>query len=69
VGLYRAAELGRVYAGIKAVEGGVGRLAIAPETLFALWLYATLEGVPESVTAIPADAPNPSIASPKWQFV
>ena len=33
------------YAGIKAVEGGVGRAAIAPEILFALWLYATLEGV------------------------
>ena len=27
------------------VEGGVGRSAIAPEILFALWLYATLEGV------------------------
>lgn len=34
-----------LYAGIKAVEGGVGRAAIAPEILFALWLYATLEGV------------------------
>ena len=34
-----------LYAGIKAVEGGVGRPAIAPEILFALWLYATLEGV------------------------
>jgi len=34
-----------LYAGIKAVEGGVGRCAIAPEILFALWLYATLEGV------------------------
>lgn len=28
-----------------AVEGGVGRAAIAPEILYALWLYATLEGV------------------------
>ncbi|TMQ74588.1 Mobile element protein [Candidatus Accumulibacter phosphatis] len=27
------------------VEGGVGRAAIAPEILYALWLYATLEGV------------------------
>ena len=27
------------------MEGGVGRAAIAPEILFALWLYATLEGV------------------------
>jgi transposase len=34
-----------LYANIKAVEGGVGRAAIAPEILFALWLYATLEGV------------------------
>ncbi len=25
--------------------GGSGRTAIAPEILFALWLYATLEGV------------------------
>ena len=34
-----------LYAGIKVVEGGVGRTAIAPEILFALWLYATLEKV------------------------
>ena len=34
-----------LYAGIKAIEGGVGRAAIAPDILFALWLYATLEGV------------------------
>jgi len=34
-----------LYAEIKAVEGGVGRAAIAPEILFALWLYATLEGI------------------------
>jgi transposase len=34
-----------LYAGIKAVEGGPGRPAIAPEILFALWLFATLEGV------------------------
>ncbi len=38
-------NLAGLYAGIKAVEGGVGRPAIAPEILFALWLYATLEGV------------------------
>jgi transposase len=38
-------NLTRLYAGIKAVEGGVGRAAIAPEILFALWLYATLEGI------------------------
>ncbi|WP_291984505.1 IS1182 family transposase [Candidatus Accumulibacter sp. ACC007] len=38
-------ELAGLYAGIKAVDGGVGRPAIAPEILYALWLYATLEGV------------------------
>jgi len=34
-----------IHAGIKAVEGGSGRTPIAPEILFALWLYATVEGV------------------------
>lgn len=38
-------DLRVLYAGIKAVEGGVGRAAIAPEILYALWLFATLEGV------------------------
>ena len=38
-------NLDGLYAGIKAVEGGVGRTPIAPEILFALWLYATLEGI------------------------
>ena len=38
-------DLSGLYGGIKAVEGGVGRAAIAPEILYALWLYATLEGV------------------------
>ncbi len=38
-------DLSRMYAAIKVREGGVGRSAIAPEILFALWLYATLEGV------------------------
>jgi len=38
-------DLAGLYAGIKAVEGGVGRTPIAPEILFALWLYATLEGI------------------------
>jgi transposase len=38
-------DLGRFYAGLRAVEGGVGRAAIAPEILLALWLYATLDGV------------------------
>jgi len=39
------ADLRRLYAEIKAVEGGSGRTPIAPEILFALWLYATVEGV------------------------
>lgn len=38
-------DLTRFYAGIRAVEGRVGRSAIAPEILLALWLYATLDGV------------------------
>lgn len=38
-------DLKKFYAGIRAVEGGVGRAAIAPEVLLALWLYATLDGV------------------------
>ena len=38
-------DLQGFYAGIRAVDGGVGRSAIAPEILLALWLYATLEGV------------------------
>ena len=39
------ADLSRMYAGIRAVEGGSGRTPIAPEILFALWLYATLDAV------------------------
>jgi transposase len=38
-------DLKGFYAGIRAVEGGVGRSAIAPEILLSLWLYATLDGV------------------------
>lgn len=38
-------DLSALYADIKAVEGGSGRAAIAPEILLALWLYATVEGV------------------------
>jgi transposase len=38
-------DLSRMYAAIRVREGGVGRSAIAPEILFALWLYATLDGV------------------------
>lgn len=37
-------ELSPLYAPIKALAGGSGRSAIAPEILLALWLYATLEG-------------------------
>jgi transposase len=38
-------DVGGLYAAIKVRQGGVGRSAIAPEILLALWLYATLEGV------------------------
>jgi len=38
-------DMGRFYRDIRAVEGGVGRSAIAPEILLALWLYATVDGV------------------------
>ena len=38
-------DFSAMYEPIKAVEGGAGRTAIAPEILYALWLYATLEGV------------------------
>jgi transposase len=38
-------DLSAMYAAIKVREGGVGRSAIAPQILLALWLYATLEGV------------------------
>jgi transposase len=38
-------DLSELYAAIKAVEGHVGRDAIDPRILFALWLFGTLEGV------------------------
>src|SRR5688500_5090961 len=34
-----------LYANIRAVEGGVGRDAVDPRILLALWLMATLEGI------------------------
>jgi transposase len=38
-------DLSAYYAAIKVREGGVGRSAIAPQILLALWLYAILDGV------------------------
>lgn len=38
-------NLEALYDTIKARQGGAGRSAIAPEILFALWLYATLDRV------------------------
>lgn len=38
-------DLSGLYAVIKSREGRAGRSAIAPEILFALWLFATLESV------------------------
>ncbi len=39
------ADLAPLYAAIKAVEGRPGHPHIDPRLLFALWLYATLDGV------------------------
>lgn len=38
-------DLSAMYEAIKVRQGGVGRSAIAPEIMLALWLYATLQGV------------------------
>lgn len=38
-------DLSELYESIKATAGHVGRNAIDPRILFALWLFATLEGV------------------------
>ena len=38
-------DLSELYEPIQATEGNVGRDAIDPRILFALWLFATLEGV------------------------
>lgn len=38
-------DVSALYAKILVREGGVGRSAIAPQILLALWLYATLDGV------------------------
>jgi transposase len=40
-----AQDLSALYRQIAAIEGGVGRDAIDPRILMALWLYATVEGV------------------------
>ena len=44
-GYVKQQDLKGFYDGIKAREGGAGRSAIAPEILFALWLYATIDHV------------------------
>jgi transposase len=38
-------DLSAFYQDIQAVEGGVGRDAVDPRILLALWLFATIEGV------------------------
>jgi transposase len=38
-------DLSSLYSRIKAVEGSVGRDAVDPRILLALWLFATIEGV------------------------
>lgn len=40
-----AQDLSSLYGQIAAVEGGVGRNAIDPRILMALWLFATVEGI------------------------
>lgn len=40
-----AIDLRRLYAPIRAVEGGAGRDAVDPKILVALWLLATIEGI------------------------
>jgi len=44
MGCIERQNLAKLYDGIKGVKGGSGCSTIAPETLFALWLYATLDG-------------------------
>ena len=41
----QACDLTLLYQRIQAVEGTVGRNAVDPRLLFALWLYGTIEGV------------------------
>ena len=38
-------DLAALYAKIRAVEGGVGRDAVDPKILLALWIFATIEAV------------------------
>ena len=38
-------DLGPLYAKIRAVEGEVGRDAVDPKILMALWMFATIEGI------------------------
>jgi hypothetical protein len=47
-------DLSAMYAAIKVRDGGVGRSAIAPEILFALWLYAPLQGGGQCPPAVAA---------------
>lgn len=38
-------DVAALYQGIQSVEGGVGRDAVDPKILLALWMFATIEGV------------------------
>lgn len=38
-------DLSELYASIKATEDNVGRTPVDPQILFALWLFATIEGI------------------------
>ena len=41
-------DLTALYEKIRAVEGGVGRDAVDPKILLALWMFATIEAVSSS---------------------
>lgn len=45
MGLRRAPDLSRLIEAVKARGSQAGRAAIDPHILFALWRYATLDGV------------------------
>ena len=51
-------DLSALYERYRAVEGRAGRSAIDPQILFALWIYATLDGVGRSEQPDQAAGPD-----------
>jgi len=45
-------DLTELYQSIKATHHNVGRDAIDPRILFALWLFATIEGITSAIFAL-----------------